>query len=135
MARSIRQHLGQIDQDSGRRAPDVAALEGQHEIAAVVRADLALDPLMVAPVENEGQRHLERLGDLERVDRDRHRRIDDADDRRDLEASAGYVSVEPPDDADPVARQPDFFFGLAQRSGDVVGIYILYAAARKRDLS
>src|SRR6266513_3100342 len=52
-----------------------------------------------------------------------------------IEIGAGYVSVEPPDDADPVARQPDFFFGLAQRSGDVIGISILHAAARKRDLS
>src|SRR5947207_15753319 len=115
MARSIRQHLGQIDQDSGRRAPDVAALEGQHEIAAVVRADLALDPLMVAPVENEGERHLERLDDLERVDRDRHRRIDDADDRSDLESDAGDVGVEPADYTYPYARCADLVLGFAQR--------------------
>src|SRR5438128_11785523 len=97
MAPSVCQYLGQIDQNPGRRAPDVALLIGQHEIAAAVRADVALDALMIAPVEHEGKRYLESLGDLEGIDRDRKRRRDDPDDRGDLEPGAGHVSVEPAD--------------------------------------
>src|SRR5216684_9199136 len=100
MTPSIFQYLGQIDQDPGGGAPDVAALEGQHEKAAAVRPDLALDALMVAPVEDEGERHLERLGDLERVDRQHERRFDEADDRGDLKPGAGHVGVEPAHHAD-----------------------------------
>src|SRR3979409_2633323 len=95
MAPSLCQHLGQIDQDSGGGAPDVAALEGQHEKAAAVAAGFALDPLMVRAVEDEGERHLERLGDLERVDRQHKRRHDDSDDRGDLATGAGDVIIEP----------------------------------------
>src|SRR5205823_14691783 len=84
MARSIRQHLGQIDQDPGGRPPDVAALVRQHEKAAAASGGFALDALMVAPVDDKGERHLERLGDLERIDGESERRLDEADDRRDL---------------------------------------------------
>ena len=66
-------------------------------------------------VYNKGQRHLEHLGDLERVDGLRERHLDDADDRRDLEAGPSHIGVEPADHRNMVARQPDLFLGLAQR--------------------
>ena len=89
---------------------------------------------MVAPVEDIGERHLEGFLHLERVDRQRQRRLQKADDRGDLEPGAGHIIVEAADDADPLARQPNLLLGLAQRGGDRVGIFLLDAAAGKRDL-
>ena len=107
---------------------------GQHEEYPRPPGRFALRAVVVAPVEDVGERHLERLGDLVRVDRQRVGRRDDADDRGDLEPGAGDVGVEPADDADELARQADLLLGLAQRGGDGVGILLLDPAAGKRDL-
>src|SRR5579863_10146432 len=103
MAPSICQHLGQVDQDPGGGAPDVAPLIGEDEKTAAAPASSALDALMVVGIENEGERHLEGLGDLVGIDRQREGRRDDADDRSDLEAGPGDVSIEAAHDADPLA--------------------------------
>ncbi len=48
-------------------------------------------PLLVRGIEQERERHLEHVGDLDRIGRQRERRLDPADDRRDPVSGHGLV--------------------------------------------
>src|SRR3984893_9863074 len=134
MASSTGEHLGQIYQHPGRRSPNVAALIRQHKEYARAMLEVARRTAMVLRVHHKGERHLEHLGDLERVDSERKRHFDDADDRGDLEPGPGHISIEPADHRDMVPRQPDFLLGLAQRRLSRIGVALLDASAGKRNL-
>src|ERR1700731_3846191 len=56
MAPSLCQHLGEVHQNPGGGAPDVAPLVRQHEKAAEAAGGFTLDTLMVAPVKDVGER-------------------------------------------------------------------------------
>src|SRR5215472_16932053 len=86
MFSSTGEDLRQIDQHAGRCPPDGAILERQHKKKPGPPFDLARHPPVIARVDNERKRHLERLRHLKRVDREPKRCFDDADDRGDLEA-------------------------------------------------
>jgi hypothetical protein len=91
--------------------------------------------LRVGRGQDEGQRHLEDLGHLERVGRGFQGRRQQADEGLDLEAGAADIGVEPADDLDLVPRQADLLLGLAQRRRQRIGIAGIDAAAGKGDLA
>src|SRR6266446_4629604 len=104
-----RKHLGQIDEHPRGRTPDVAVLIGQGEEEAGRTPPFAAAALQIGGVDEEVERHLENLGDFERI---RPQRIGDANegDHGDhLEPRPGDISVEPADDLDMARRQADLF--------------------------
>ena len=119
MASSTGEHLGQIDQHPGRRAPDVAALIGQHKKHAAsgarIRASCARW-LRGSTTKDSGTSNASATSNGSIASGKGG--CDDADDRGDLEPGAGHIGVEPADHRHMVARQPDFLFGLAQRRLD-----------------
>ena len=135
MASSTGEYLGQIYQHPGRRAPNVAALIRQHEENPRPIFEFAGHPAMISRIQDERQRHLEDFGDLERVDGQRERSSNDADDGSDLETCSGDISIEPANDRDVVPREPDLLLGLAQRRRGRIGVALFDAAAWERDLS
>src|SRR5258706_13294792 len=101
------QYFGQVHQHPGGRAPDVVVAPGEHVEGARSAGEDPAVALMVGGVDDEGERHLEDLGDLEGVGGEGVGRVDEGDHWRHLEAGAGDVEIELPDRLDPLARQPD----------------------------
>ena len=90
---------------------------------------------MVGRIEDEGERHLENFGDLDRVGDETLDRPHQPDDRRHVETGAGKPGVEPPDDFDMAGRQADFLLGLAQRRGARIAVLGIDPSAGQRDLA
>ena len=78
--------------------------------------------LVVGRVHQPGQRHLEHLGDLERIEPQRDARLHQADHRRDDEAGAGRVGRQAAEDLDLDRLEADLLVRLAQRGRDRVGV-------------
>lgn len=91
--------------------------------------------LVIAWVGHESQRHLKDLCHLEGIRYQHKRRLNQPDDRRDAKAGDGGVARQAPKHVDSATRQPCFFFGFAQRGGDLIVVARLDAAARERYLS
>src|SRR6476659_6593452 len=95
-----RQDEVKVLQHAGSRAPDVALAIGHRVVAPLAALVLPAVDLVVDLVQEVLQRHLEHIGDLARIRTKSESRRHDADDRRYLEAGAGTVKVDRPNDID-----------------------------------
>ena len=91
--------------------------------------------LVVGGIHQPAERHLEHLGDLDRIDLQRGARTHQADHRRDDEAGSGGVGRQAAEHLDLERLEADLLVRLAQRRRHRVGIARLGAAAGKADLS
>ena len=125
----------EVHQHPGRRAPDVVVSIGNGVVApepALVSDAVAQ---VILGVQQEIERHLEDLGDLERIRTQVQRRGDEADHRSDPVPGDGDVLVQPSEQLDPVGGEPDFLLGFAQRRRFERGVLRLGASAGKAYLS
>src|SRR6476661_3924156 len=95
-----RQDEVKVLQHAGSRAPDVALAIGHRVIAPLAALVLPAVDLVIDLVEEVLERDFEDVGDFARIRTNGEPGRHDADDRRYLEAGAGAVEVDRPDDID-----------------------------------
>src|SRR5712692_6692988 len=101
------QHLGEINQHARGRAPDITILIWQHEEIAGRALPFAAAALQIAGINDEIERHLENLGDLEWIWTQRIGNANKGDHWDDLETGSGDICIEASDDIDVARRQAD----------------------------
>ena len=87
--------------------------------------------LLVRGIEQECERHLEHVGDLDGIRLERERRLDPADDRRHAVAGHRLVVGKMAQHRDALGGQADFLGRFAQRGGGERRVARLDAPARE----
>ena len=90
--------------------------------------------LVIGGIEHMRERHMEHLRHLALVRRQHQARRNDADNRRDRKAGAGFIGAERAQHIDMAAIERHFLLGLAQRGRHRAIILRVDAAARKGNL-
>src|SRR5262245_17940357 len=116
-------------QNTSRRAPDVALFK-RHGIKAPLGArKRARVCCVVAHVHEEGERYLEGIGNLARIELELKAFAYDGDDRNDAIAGSGAVRIEVAERIDETLFEPDLLVRLAQRGGEGALVLLLHLAA------
>src|SRR5437667_923908 len=130
----ISKPAGEVDQDPGGHAPDIALAVRDGVEGDAAALELARPALVVARIEQEREGDLEHFLDLARVGRQLKRRRQQPDHGGHAVAGARQVFRQPADDLDLPGLQADFLSGLAQRRELRARVPGLGAAAGKADL-
>src|SRR5262245_29419994 len=125
--------LPQIPQDARGDAPDIALAERHRVIGALDPLPVALEVLVIERLHQDIERHLEGVGDLARVERERVAGRDARDQRQDAEAGEREIEIEIAERLDQRTVEPDLLLGLAQGGAERPVVLLVDLAAGKRD--